>query len=109
MEPGMRMIVAVLVMAVAGCAEHRPAPAPAARPEASKAAATQSGRVCALQSAGRDVLRLPVAADAACTPAEGSLGLRSREGFVTFWLVPGAGTPEQAVARVPAVIADEFK
>jgi hypothetical protein len=63
-----------------------------------------------MQSGARDVLRLSLPEGALCTPKDGALHLESkRRDLMDVWLIPGATTIDQGIARVPDVIAPEFK
>ena len=62
-----------------------------------------------MQSGGRDVLRLTLPPDAGCTLNDGWLHLWSHDRYVDVWLVRGATSVDEAVARVPQEIRHEFE
>src|SRR5262245_46104448 len=62
------------------------------------------GTTCVMHAGGRDVLRVSMPADTECKSEDGSLQIRSRDGYAYVWLVRGAKSVDDAVGQVPDVI-----
>lgn len=97
-----------------GCASHsKPKTETPAKTTASAqgnaAAAVNQGRGYVMMSHGTPVLRLVAPGDAPCEVGDGTFDMKSREGYVNVWLVPGASTVQDGVQKIPSVIAGEFK
>jgi hypothetical protein len=73
-------------------------------------AAPQAGtNACLMQAGGINVLRLTTSADVKCVAKDGSLHISTPQYEVEMWLVRGAQTMDEAIARVDKQIVDEFK
>lgn len=70
---------------------------------------SMTGKTCTLQAGGKNVLMVMAAADITCTPKEGSLTLKGHGNQLDIWLVSGAKTVDDAIAKVPDQIKSEFK
>ena len=99
------LLVLTVAAMVAGCAARTksgPVPAAAAEPSA-------GAKTCVMQSGGRGVLRLAMPSEARCTPTDGRLHVEATDRNVDFWLVAGARTVDEGIARVGQVIKPEFE
>jgi len=98
-------LVAAIAAASAGCSsDHKSTPAPS---KPAPAPGT-SAPVCTIRDHDRDALIVSTAPGVECTSTDGELHLRGRDGYVELWLVRGARSVQDGVARVPEVIKSEF-
>jgi hypothetical protein len=66
-------------------------------------------KTCTMQSGGKNVLSVTAGKDITCTPKDGQLTLKGHGNQLDIWLIPGAKTVEDGVAKVPDQIKSEFK
>ena len=95
-------ILSLLCLCIAACASHESA-------SSSNSAAASGAKPCTMTDGRHDVLRVSPPADAPCDASPGSLAIRSRQGHVFIWLVPGATSVDDAVSVVAKTIESEFK
>ena len=100
--------LSVLITAgiIGGCADPGACVSPMAT---TRGAVSATSTDCTLTTGGADVLRLTAPAGTTCKAADGSLHVDAPKYDVELWLVPGARTVDEGVARVGPQIADEFK
>lgn len=68
-----------------------------------------AGKTCTLQSGGKNVLSVMPSDNVTCTNKDGSLTLKSPGNQLDIWLVAGATSVDDAIAKVPDQINSEFK
>ncbi len=111
-------VAAGLLMGMLGgchcnCADKTPASSDVASNAKANASARADGSnqpEFTMQSGGKDVLVVTsLAAGTTCVAKDGVLHLKNGDMEVHLWLVPGATSVDEGVARVPRVIDSEFK
>lgn len=105
-----RALWAALTIMTVGCgsATHTETAKHTEKAAETKADAKADTKTRAVQVGGHDVLKLTVPTDTVCTPKEGSLVVNSNNRTVEFWVVDGAKTVDEALAKVSEQIKSEF-
>src|SRR5579862_3013748 len=101
--------LALVALTAQGCASHDTAKPASQHVAPTSTTGLPDTKTYTMQSAGKDVLRIAAPAEAACTLTDGSIDVKSREGYVNIWIVRGAKSVTEGVQRMPTEIVSEFK